>query len=117
MAEARVCAVGDVDPGAARRFDVDGHRLCVVRLGDSAEGPLIRLEPGQAPAKQAPAPQAPAPQGYQPPGYQPPGYQPGGGYQPPQGGRYQQGPPPSAGPLRPCMHSMLTWPIRFPFPF
>ena len=34
MAEARVCAVGDVAPGAARRFDVDGHRLCVVHLGD-----------------------------------------------------------------------------------
>jgi len=34
MAETRVCAVTDVEPGAARRFDVDGHRLCVVRLGD-----------------------------------------------------------------------------------
>ena len=32
MAEVRVCAVEDVEPGAARRFDVDGHRLCVVRL-------------------------------------------------------------------------------------
>jgi 3-phenylpropionate/trans-cinnamate dioxygenase ferredoxin subunit len=34
MGEARVCAVGDVAPGTARRFDVDGHRLCVVRLAD-----------------------------------------------------------------------------------
>ena len=30
----RVCATGDVEPGAARRFDVDGLRVCVVRLGD-----------------------------------------------------------------------------------
>ena len=34
MSELRVCATTDVDPGAARRFDVDGHRLCVVRIGD-----------------------------------------------------------------------------------
>jgi 3-phenylpropionate/trans-cinnamate dioxygenase ferredoxin subunit len=34
MAEARLCSVGDVAPGAARRFDVDGHRLCAVHLGD-----------------------------------------------------------------------------------
>ena len=33
-AEIRVCATGDVEAGSARRFDVDGHRLCVVRLGD-----------------------------------------------------------------------------------
>jgi 3-phenylpropionate/trans-cinnamate dioxygenase ferredoxin subunit len=33
-AEVRVCGVDDVEPGAAKRFDVDGHRLCVVRLGD-----------------------------------------------------------------------------------
>ncbi len=32
MAEVRVCSVEDVEPGAARRFDVDGHRLCLVRL-------------------------------------------------------------------------------------
>jgi 3-phenylpropionate/trans-cinnamate dioxygenase ferredoxin subunit len=32
--EVRICAVDDVLPGTARRFDVDGHRLCVVRLGD-----------------------------------------------------------------------------------
>lgn len=34
MTDVRVCATGDVEPGSARRFDVDGHRLCVVRLGD-----------------------------------------------------------------------------------
>ena len=34
MAEARLCAVNDVAPGTAQRFDVDGHRLCVVRIGD-----------------------------------------------------------------------------------
>jgi 3-phenylpropionate/trans-cinnamate dioxygenase ferredoxin subunit len=32
-AEVRVCSVADVDDAAARRFDVDGHRLCVVRIG------------------------------------------------------------------------------------
>jgi 3-phenylpropionate/trans-cinnamate dioxygenase ferredoxin subunit len=30
----RMCATADVEPGSARRFDVDGHRICVVRLGD-----------------------------------------------------------------------------------
>ena len=35
MSEVRVCAVDDVAPGTARRVDVDGHRLCVVRLGDA----------------------------------------------------------------------------------
>jgi 3-phenylpropionate/trans-cinnamate dioxygenase ferredoxin subunit len=34
MSEVRVCGVDDVDPGSARRVDVDGHRLCVVRIGD-----------------------------------------------------------------------------------
>jgi len=34
IAELRVCGTGDVVPGEARRFDVDGHRLCVVRIGD-----------------------------------------------------------------------------------
>jgi len=29
-----VCSVKDVETGSARRFDVDGHRLCVVHLGD-----------------------------------------------------------------------------------
>jgi 3-phenylpropionate/trans-cinnamate dioxygenase ferredoxin subunit len=32
--ELRVCATSDVPAGGARRFDVDGHRLCVVHLGD-----------------------------------------------------------------------------------
>ncbi|HZT65650.1 MAG TPA: non-heme iron oxygenase ferredoxin subunit [Acidimicrobiales bacterium] len=30
----RVCAVADVERDSARRFDVDGHRLAVVRVGD-----------------------------------------------------------------------------------
>ena len=30
----RVCGRDDVEPGTARRFDVDGLRLAVVRLGD-----------------------------------------------------------------------------------
>ena len=34
MADVRVCSVDDVKPGAAKRVDVEGHRLCVVRLGD-----------------------------------------------------------------------------------
>ena len=32
--EVRVCTVADVAPGAAKRVDVDGYRLCVVRIGD-----------------------------------------------------------------------------------
>ncbi len=34
MAEVRVCATDEVAPGTAKRVDVAGHRLCVVRLGD-----------------------------------------------------------------------------------
>jgi 3-phenylpropionate/trans-cinnamate dioxygenase ferredoxin component len=30
----RVCAVDDVDPGTARRFDVGKHRIALVRIGD-----------------------------------------------------------------------------------
>lgn len=30
----RACAVEDVAPGTARRCDVDGHRIAVVRIGD-----------------------------------------------------------------------------------
>ena len=30
----RLCSFAELDDGEARRFDVDGHRLCVVRLGD-----------------------------------------------------------------------------------
>ncbi|HZJ25963.1 MAG TPA: non-heme iron oxygenase ferredoxin subunit [Acidimicrobiia bacterium] len=34
MDERRVCGVTDLEPDSARRFDVDGLRLCVVRLDD-----------------------------------------------------------------------------------
>ena len=34
MTAVRMCSIADVESGSARRFDVDGHRLCVVRLGD-----------------------------------------------------------------------------------
>ena len=30
----RLAAVGDLEPGSAKRFDVDGQRMCVVRIGD-----------------------------------------------------------------------------------
>ena len=30
----RVCGIDEVKPGSANRFDVDGHRLCIVRIGD-----------------------------------------------------------------------------------
>jgi 3-phenylpropionate/trans-cinnamate dioxygenase ferredoxin subunit len=33
VSDVRVCAVSDVEPGAAARFDVDGRRLCVVNIG------------------------------------------------------------------------------------
>ncbi len=29
-----VCSLDEVEPDSAKRFDVDGHRLAVVRLGD-----------------------------------------------------------------------------------
>lgn len=32
MAEITVCTTADVERGAARRFDVGGHRLCVVHI-------------------------------------------------------------------------------------
>ena len=32
--EVRVCSVDDVEAGSARRFDVAGNRLAVVRIGD-----------------------------------------------------------------------------------
>ncbi|MSO38164.1 MAG: non-heme iron oxygenase ferredoxin subunit [Acidimicrobiia bacterium] len=35
MAELRVCATGDVPESSARRFDIEGHRLCVVHLPSS----------------------------------------------------------------------------------
>jgi 3-phenylpropionate/trans-cinnamate dioxygenase ferredoxin subunit len=30
----RVCAVDDVKPGEAARFDVEGHRIALIRIGD-----------------------------------------------------------------------------------
>ena len=30
----RICTTDDVEVGAPKRFDVDGHRVCVVRIGD-----------------------------------------------------------------------------------
>jgi len=32
VSDVRVCAVADVKPGTASRFDVDGRRLCVVNI-------------------------------------------------------------------------------------
>ncbi len=32
MTEARVCGVKDLGAGDSRRVDLDGHRLCVVRI-------------------------------------------------------------------------------------
>jgi 3-phenylpropionate/trans-cinnamate dioxygenase ferredoxin subunit len=29
-----LCRVDDIEPGTARRFDVDGHRIAVVRIAD-----------------------------------------------------------------------------------
>ena len=34
MPDVVVGKVSDVKPGRSRRFDVDGHRLCVVHIGD-----------------------------------------------------------------------------------
>jgi 3-phenylpropionate/trans-cinnamate dioxygenase ferredoxin component len=34
MAETRVCSVKDVEPGSKKRVDVDGFKLCVVRIAD-----------------------------------------------------------------------------------
>jgi 3-phenylpropionate/trans-cinnamate dioxygenase ferredoxin component len=34
MSAVRLCALDALDDGGARRFDVDGHRLAVIRLGD-----------------------------------------------------------------------------------
>lgn len=34
MGDLRVCSVKDVDVGSAKRFDVDGFKLCVVHIGD-----------------------------------------------------------------------------------
>jgi 3-phenylpropionate/trans-cinnamate dioxygenase ferredoxin component len=32
--EIAVCSIDDVAPGSTKRVDVDGHRLCIVRIGD-----------------------------------------------------------------------------------
>ena len=34
MADVRVCSADEVKPGSAKRVDIEGHRLCVVHLGD-----------------------------------------------------------------------------------
>ncbi len=31
---ARLCGRSDIEPGSARRFDVDGHRIALVRISD-----------------------------------------------------------------------------------
>ena len=38
MPEVRACGVDDVKVGSAHRVDVDGHRLCLVRLAPTAPG-------------------------------------------------------------------------------
>jgi len=40
VAEVRACAVDDVKLGSAHRVDVDGHRLCLVRLASTTSGGL-----------------------------------------------------------------------------
>jgi 3-phenylpropionate/trans-cinnamate dioxygenase ferredoxin component len=35
VGDLRVCSVKEVDAGSARRFDVDGYKLCVVHIGDN----------------------------------------------------------------------------------
>jgi 3-phenylpropionate/trans-cinnamate dioxygenase ferredoxin subunit len=32
--EVTLCGLDEIDSGAARRFDVDGHRIAVVRVGE-----------------------------------------------------------------------------------
>ncbi|HVL91823.1 MAG TPA: non-heme iron oxygenase ferredoxin subunit [Acidimicrobiales bacterium] len=34
MTTTRLCAADELAPGEARRFEVDGHRVAVVRIGD-----------------------------------------------------------------------------------
>ena len=34
MSAIELCPLADLDDGGARRFDVDGHRLAVVRIGE-----------------------------------------------------------------------------------
>lgn len=35
MADLRVCAFADLVDGGAQRFDTDGHRIALVRIGDA----------------------------------------------------------------------------------
>jgi ABC-type multidrug transport system ATPase subunit len=84
--------------GIDRTSRLDILSTCVVRLGDSAEGPMLRLEPAAPPVQQAPVQQAPvqqAPVQQAPVQQAPPGYQPGYQPQPPSGGYQPQ--PPSGG--------------------
>ena len=30
----RLCAIDDMEPGTARRFEVPGHHICLVRIGE-----------------------------------------------------------------------------------
>ena len=32
--DVRVCSTAEVAPGSAKRVDAEGHRLCVVHIGD-----------------------------------------------------------------------------------
>jgi 3-phenylpropionate/trans-cinnamate dioxygenase ferredoxin subunit len=34
MADVRVCSVADVPAGSAKRFNVEGYRLCIVHIAD-----------------------------------------------------------------------------------
>jgi len=34
VSEFRLCSVNELEPGAAKRFDIDGHRIALVRIGD-----------------------------------------------------------------------------------
>ena len=34
MSTVRLCGRGEIEPGSAKRFDIDGHRICVVRIED-----------------------------------------------------------------------------------
>ena len=38
MSDVVVCRTDDVEPGAARRVDVDGHRLAIVRIPSPTPG-------------------------------------------------------------------------------
>lgn len=34
MSSVRLCSMSDIAPGTAKRFDVDGHRIALVRIDD-----------------------------------------------------------------------------------